>query len=164
MKWTGVGVAAMAVACVVCLASAFGDDKPAPAAHSIDELAWIAGDWELEGGGSTTEERWIEPRGGAMLGVSRTVAGGKMVFFEFLRIETRKDELFYVAQPGGAKPTPFKLVELKDQRAVFENKEHDFPKRILYSKTKDGLDARIEGDGSEKEKAQDFHFKARKPK
>ena len=162
MKRTNVSGAAVAAVSLACLALAWRDDKPAAAAHTIDELAWIAGDWELEGGGSTTEERWIEPRGGAMFGVSRTVAGGKLVFFEFLRIETRKDELYYVAQPGGGKPTPFKLVEVKDGRAVFENKEHDFPKRILYSKTKDGIDARIEGDGTEKEKPQDFHFKARK--
>lgn len=162
MKWTSVSGVAIAVAGVACLALAFGDEKQAPAAHTIDELAWIAGSWELEGGGSTTEEHWIHPNGGAMLGVSRTVAGGKMVFFEFLRVETRKDELYYVAQPSGAKPTAFKLVELKNQRAVFENKEHDFPKRIVYAKTKDGIDARIEGDETDKEKAQDFHFKARK--
>jgi hypothetical protein len=38
------------------------------------------------------------------------------------------------------------MVELGDSRAVFENPEHDFPKRIIYRLTPDGsLNARVEG-------------------
>ena len=45
-----------------------------------------------------------------------------------------------------APPTPFRLVESADKRAVFENKEHDFPQRILYWIDAAGaLHARIEG-------------------
>jgi hypothetical protein len=47
----------------------------------------------------------------------------------------------------GRPPTPFKLVESGERRAVFANPQHDFPKRILYWLAKDGaLHARIEGD------------------
>ena len=50
-------------------------------------------------------------------------------------------------------------MQLEGQSAVFENLHHDFPKRILYRKNSDGsLTARVEGDGSEKEKPQDYHF------
>jgi len=41
-----------------------------------------------------------------MLGMSRTLSGERMVAFEFLRIETRPDGIFYVAQPRGNPPTP----------------------------------------------------------
>jgi hypothetical protein len=100
--------------------------------------------------------------GGSMFGVSRTVANGKTVFFEYLRIETRGDGLFYVAHPKARTPgTDFKLVRLSGQEAVFENPAHDFPKRLIYRKNADGsLTARIEGNGTEKEKPQEFHYRA----
>jgi hypothetical protein len=66
-----------------------------------------------------------------------------------------------VAQPGGRAPTAFKLTRAGANEAVFENPAHDFPKRIAYRKEADGsLTARVEGDGSEKEKPQEFRFRA----
>lgn len=126
-----------------------------------DDLAWMSGDWETAPGRMQIDEHWTTPVGGSMLGMSRTVAGGKMVFFEFLRIETRGTEVFYVAQPKGRTPaTDFKLVRSSEGEAVFENLQHDFPKRIIYRKQPDGgLSARIEGDGTEKEKPQEFKYR-----
>jgi len=44
--------------------------------------------------------------------------------------------------------------------AVFENPAHDFPKRVIYRKNGEGtLSARVEGDGTEKEKPQDYHYR-----
>ena len=139
---------------------------PAPAKSlSIESLAWMSGHWETTAGPVTIDEHWTDIAGASMLGVSRTVGNGKMVFFEFLRLETRGDAVYYVAQPGGGEPTPFKLVKVDGQSATFENPEHDFPKRILYRREADGgLFARVEGDGKEPEKAQEFHYKPRKGK
>jgi hypothetical protein len=130
-------------------------------AFKIDDLSWMSGDWETAPGRTQIEEHWTKPSGGALLGVGRTIAGGKMVFFEYLRIEARGTEIFYVAQPKGRTPgTDFKLVKSSDGEAVFENLQHDFPKRIIYRKQADGgLTARIEGDGTEKEKPQEFKYR-----
>ncbi len=141
------------------------EDPPAKAApaHTIDDVAWISGSWESAGGATTMDENWSYPSGGAMLGTGRVVSGGKMKFFEFLRIQVLKGGLTYVAQPGGGSPTPFPLVKLEKGHAVFENLKHDFPKRIIYKLDGDDtLVTRIEGDGTEKEKAQEFRFKKRK--
>ena len=81
--------------------------------------------------------------GGALLGTSRTVSGGRMVAFEFLRIVEKGGQLLYVAQPGGATPTEFILVELDETRAVFEDPFHDFPQRIEYERADDQLVAEI---------------------
>ena len=79
------------------------------------------------------------PAGGSMLGMSRTVAGDRTVEFEFLRIEQRGETIYYVASPKGRCPgTDFKLTRVAVQEAVFENPEHDFPKRIVYRKNSDG--------------------------
>ena len=113
---------------------------PAPAKATIGDLGWLAGAWiGTRGSGSSVEERWSPPLGGAMLAVSRTVnTSGKMVAFEFLRIVERDGGLVYMAQPGGAKATEFVLTELGQKRAVFDNPRHDYPKRIVYELSDEG--------------------------
>lgn len=117
----------------------------------IAELDWLAGSWQGTAGGVEMEELWLPPKGGAMLGLHRDVAGGRMVSFEFLRIEAGAGGLVYLASPRGRPATPFRLVESAKGRAVFADPEHDFPKRILYWVTEDGmLHARIEGEAGGK--------------
>ena len=113
---------------------------PMPAKAAIGDLAWLAGAWVgTRSSGSSIEERWSPPLGGAMLAVSRTVnTSGKMNAFEYLRIVERDGGLVYIAQPGGAPPTEFVLTELDKTRAVFENPRHDYPKRIAYELSADG--------------------------
>ena len=113
---------------------------PAPAKATVGDLGWLAGAWVgSRSSGSSVEERWSPPLGGAMLAVSRTVnTSGKMVAFEFLRIVERDGGLVYMAQPGGAKATEFVLTELGQKRAVFDNPRHDYPKRIVYELSDEG--------------------------
>jgi uncharacterized protein DUF6265 len=109
-------------------------------AQTISELSWLAGDWQTAAGGrSQTDEHWTHPAGGSMLGLSRTVAGGRTHEFEYLRIEQREDGIYYVAHPKARCPaTDFKMTRLTATEAVFENPAHDFPKRITYRKTAAG--------------------------
>jgi hypothetical protein len=46
----------------------------------------MAGCWRQEGAARTVEEMWMAPGGGTMFGVSRTVAGGRTVAYESMRI------------------------------------------------------------------------------
>jgi Domain of unknown function (DUF6265) len=109
-------------------------------------VGWMAGSWQGSEAGLEMEETWLPPKGGAMLGMHRDVKEGRMVSFEFLRIETDKDGLVYLASPHGKPATPFRLVESAKTRAVFSNPAHDFPTRILYWLADDGrLHAKIEG-------------------
>ena len=73
---------------------------------TITQLAWLAGTWTGGDGPIRFEERWTPPAGGAMLAVSRTLKGDRMVTFEFLRIVERDGGLVYIAQPNGRRP-PF---------------------------------------------------------
>ena len=114
-------------------------------AKGVEALAWMQGAWAGEKDGVAMEELWTGPRGGALLGIHRDVKGDRMVSWEFLRIQATEAGIFYYASPRSAPPTPFKLVESGAKRAVFENKEHDFPQRILYWLDDAGLHARIEG-------------------
>jgi hypothetical protein len=127
---------------------------------SISDLSWITGDWQTTSGGKAQiDEHWTNLSGGSMMGMSRTVAGDKTVEFEYLRIEERADGVFYVAHPKGRCPgTDFKLTRASATEAVFENPQHDFPKRIIYRKTsEDTLTVSI--DGGEGTKAISFVYK-----
>ena len=130
---------------------------------SLADISWIAGDWQTAPGGrAQIEEHWTTAAGGTMMGMSRTVAGEKTAEFEYLRIEQRADGIYYVAHPKARCPgTDFKLTRASATEAVFENPQHDFPKRIIYRKTADdSLTASI--DGGEGTKAMSFAFRRMK--
>jgi hypothetical protein len=113
----------------------------------LASLAWLSGAWSGAAGKMEMEEVWMAPKGGAMLGLHRDVAGGRMVSFEFLRIVQKGDVIDYIASPGGRAPTVFTLKEQGDRRVVFENPSHDYPQKISYWIDAGGaLHARIEGD------------------
>ena len=120
---------------------------PAPPAAPAS-LSWLSGTWmsEPDDARIVTEEHWMMPRGGSMIGMNRAASGERTVFFEFLHIESRDDGVYYLASPAGRQPpTPFKLVESRGTMVVFENLEHDFPQRITYERDRDTLRMRTEG-------------------
>ena len=143
--------------CLIFSSLAFAQAQPA----TINDFAWLAGCWERSGNGWEGVEQWMKPAGATMLGISRTVANGKLREFEFLQLRTKEDDtIHYVALPSGQQETWFKLVKSAEHEAVFENLEHDFPQRIIYRLEKDGtLTARIEGMSKGKLKGIDFPMK-----
>src|SRR5262245_1356494 len=108
----------------------------APAAR-VDQLQWIAGCWTMMSGGGVIEEQWMAPSGGTMLGMSRTVRGGKTTEYEYLQIREEGAGLVYDARPAGQTPTIFPLRDITADRVTFENPTHDFPQRIIYRKIGD---------------------------
>ena len=129
---------------------------PAPAATGapgrIGDAAFLAGVWREVQGESRVEEFWTGPAGGLMLGAGRELSGGKLEFFEHMRIEERGASLVYVALPFDRNPTEFALESLGPQEVVFANEAHDYPKRITYRLEEDGkLRARVEGGGRAEE-------------
>jgi hypothetical protein len=98
----------------------------------IGAVSWLAGCWHHEESSYRRQEQWMEPAGGSMLGMSRTVSGERTVEYEFIRIETRDGALAFVANPSGQAETTFRQAELTDSMAVFEAPEHDFPRQITY--------------------------------
>ena len=113
-------------------------------AAKIDDFAWLAGQWVSEAEGRWTEESWAAPRGGVMLGHSRSGRGDALREFEFLRIAAGPDGVpAYIAQPGGRAPVAFTLVRYDATSATFENAAHDYPQRIAYARSGDTLTATI---------------------
>ncbi len=114
---------------------------------SIDQLAWLAGCWASDDSAAGSEEHWMQPAGGTMLGMNRNVRHGQTVAFEFLRIfENEEKSLTLLASPSEQSSTSFQLSSISLSEVIFENPGHDFPQRILYRLVKsDRLLGRIEG-------------------
>ncbi|MBO6623093.1 MAG: hypothetical protein JJ892_06325 [Balneola sp.] len=117
---------------------------------ALPELAWLTGYWTSTKDGTTIEELWTNGSGYMMLGVHRDVNTNGRSSFEYLRIMRTREGIVYVASPGGKPGTTFTMKENKDQKVIFENLEHDFPQRIIYSRSGDTLTARIEDESGEK--------------
>jgi hypothetical protein len=128
-------------------------------------FSWLAGVWEMTDGSRIVEEQWTAPTANAMIGMSRTVAGDRTTEFEFLRIEQRGGDIFYVPQPGGRPPVAFRLASSDGGRYIFENTTgEDRVKRIEYRReSDDGLYARVEGvQGGGSPFALEYRYRRRK--
>ena len=103
----------------------------------------------------------MAPAGGSMLGMSRTVADGLTLEFEFMRIaQEESGDVFFIAKPSGQKEARFKLIKADAREVVFENPAHDFPQRVIYRLGDGGsLLGRIEGVSKGTEKSADFPMK-----
>jgi uncharacterized protein DUF6265 len=143
------------------LIAAVATSAPSHAQSSakIEDASWLAGCWSMARTDGSTEEHWLQPAGGAMLGLSRTIRDSKMTEYEYLAIREVDGKLAYVAIPSGQKETTFPLVRLSPAELVFENPRHDFPQRVIYRKVPDGIAARIEGVVGGKARSADFPFK-----
>ena len=122
------------------------------------DLAFMSGCWKFERNGRTVEEHWLAPLGGTLMGVSRTVAGGKTVEYEFLQIRDLPEGLTYTAKPSGQPEASFRIQSKTADEVVFENPTHDFPQRIRYRRGSDALHARIEGTLDGKPRGIDYMF------
>ncbi len=143
----------MLFAMSVFVSPAFAQVKTETPRTNIKDLSWLSGKWFVKNGASSFEEHWMRPADGAMIGMGRELSGSKMEFFEYLRIEQRKDGIFYVAQPRGKAQTDFRLTHESKNTLVFENPTHDFPKKIEYERANNSVIVRVSGDGKEKERA-----------
>ena len=112
---------------------------------SINDVGWLAGCWEFTRGNRHVTEQWTSADGGTMLGLSRTINGGKTTEYEFVVIREADGRLEYVAKPSRQPEAVFTSVRVTGDEAIFENPQHDFPTRIHYRRQADGLLAAIEG-------------------
>jgi len=126
---------------------------------TVDRVAWLQGCWRSTRGEATVEEQWMAPRAGTMLGMGRTVRGGKLVEYELVLIKEQEGALAYEAHPSGQPTATFKAATVSDGSVVFENPQHDFPQRVGYRRNgADALDAWIEGQANGKSRRVDFSY------
>lgn len=127
----------------------------AAAAPPASMPAFLSGCWEQRTDvGQWTEECWTDTRGGVMIGSGRTGKGDQVGHWEWMRIERGADgSVTFYGSPKGASAVGFKATEADAKSITFVNASHDYPQRVRYVLTADGLDAEISlADGSKPNK------------
>jgi hypothetical protein len=106
--------------------------------------AFMTGCWDLVDGEKWTQECWMEPKAGIMLGASRAGKGNYLDSWEQLRIEEGPvGKLTLYASPEGRDWVVFQARRVSPTVVEFVNAEHDFPQRIRYELRKGRLYAEI---------------------
>lgn len=91
------------------------------------------GNWQLEN--SNTFESW-ENHGTFYSGQVIKVENADTIIVEELRIFTDRNTIYYeatVPSQNNGKPVRFKLIRQTNNEFQFENPNHDFPKKIIYT-------------------------------
>jgi hypothetical protein len=128
-------------------------DKPADkSAGPLAPLAWMRGCWEGKVNQRDFREEWLPTAGDMMLGVSQTTLRDKTIDFEYLRLESRPEGVFYIAAPSGKNEAAFRLAGQAtsggDEVFTFVSATPgaEFPQRIIYRHATEGwLYATVEG-------------------
>jgi hypothetical protein len=116
---------------------------------SDEALAWLEGRWCGKDEDQQIEETWFAPKQDETTGMSRTISGGRVISFEYMRIASLDGVQTLIAQPDGNPPTKFARTDGGDGWIRFENKQHDYPQRIEYKREGENLSAEIGGPGAE---------------
>ena len=129
--------------------------------NSQDEsiLELFPGKWKLVADNIELYEEWKNLSKTELTGMSFSIAEGQQVIAEELCIKKFGNQWAYISIPVGQFITLFALTSFSEGMFVFENKEHDFPQRIIYEFHEEGkLTASIEGNLKGEFKRKEYFF------
>jgi hypothetical protein len=115
-----------------------------------------------DGEGGAYEE-WSEPKGDSMIGRAYKLSGpSDTIVSEQIVLKKVGESIWYIPTVAGqnsGKPVAFKMIAYSDSSFTFENKEHDFPQRVIYRfVNNDSIVATIEGLDSTVRRFFDFYY------
>ncbi len=117
--------------------------------EKIKGMNWLVGNWTMGNGDTISSETWGVKNDSILFATSMDIRAGKDTLrYEDITIEQKGNDVFYipvVKEQNGGKPVSFKLTATDGQKLIFENPDHDFPKRITYELAGDTLFAEISG-------------------
>jgi len=120
--------------------------------HTMKSLNWLIGTWQNQNNDRTITESWQQVSDKTLEGRGATYVDGKLKSRESLRIVEMANSLYYIAKVDhNPLPVAFKLTSCTDSNVIFENRHHDFPKRIAYTFVGKGNMRVVVSDGESKE-------------
>lgn len=122
-------------------------------------LKLFSGKWKMISDNTEYFEEWKLLNENELSGVSFSIEEGDIILSERLFLKKFDDTWAYIALPTNQNITLFALTNFSDKKFVFENKEHDFPQKIIYEFHTDGmLTATIEGTVNGEIKRREFNY------
>lgn len=113
--------------------------------NDLNQLSWLEGHWVSKGKKSITLETWAKVSNDTFegKGESRDLQN-QPKSSESLRLVNMSGELFYLAKVAqNSAPVAFKATDCKIDFAIFENKAHDFPNQLIYTRKNDLLEVNV---------------------
>lgn len=136
--------------------------QPVYTATEFKPLHGLTGLWKMDGKRGALYEEWKVSGDNQLKGRSYKINNNDTMVLENVIISLQGDAIFYtpvVRDQNNQQPVPFKLISYNNNRYVFENKEHDYPQRVIYELVSSNeLRARIEGSNKGKESGSDFNY------
>lgn len=131
--------------------------------QSIKNVEWLKGTWVNKSAKGNLFETWKQVNKNELSGKSYVVKSKDTMIFETVRLIHQHDSLFYiptVANQNSNQPIRFTAIEITDKKMLFENRAHDFPQRISYTRIGvDSLVAVVSGEKKGKSKKEVFGMK-----
>lgn len=117
---------------------------------TLKTFYFLTGNWEMKTKTGKIVERWQKHRDSLMGSSHKYNTKGDSVLTETIVLKKIKRNWHFCVtgyEKGNEGNTNFKLISTTNNTFTFENKEHDFPQRIVYqNKGKATLLAWIEGE------------------
>ncbi len=131
----------------------------------ISQFNWIIGYWEGRPDDSTAIfEKWQLENSDLITGIGGMLIYNDTVFAEKISIVKKENSFYYRADVSeNETPVDFKYLGLTNDSAIFENKLHDFPQRVVYYfNTKNKMYAHVDGISNGKYRKEIFEFEKTK--
>ena len=148
-------------------------EPPQGIAATVDQLAFISGDWQLTMGDDLLDEQWSEPSGDCLMGSFRWMKKDGLVWmYEFLTMRNENDGVTMrfrhfdgelTAWEEKTEPLALRLVELSERRAAFKHYSGDGdPWTMVFHRVDDeGLTISLVGSGEDESAGQAFAYRRR---
>jgi hypothetical protein len=135
------------------------DNRPDP----FKKLYKLEGTWKMNTKRGAICEEWKKMNKNHLQSRGYTIKGSDTVVNERVALTKTKEGVFYtstVEEQNNKQPVAFKMTKAENNLFVFENPQHDFPKRIVYKFiTADSLHAFVDDGNDESKKRQNFNYK-----
>jgi Domain of unknown function (DUF6265) len=129
---------------------------------TFKRLYSLEGVWKMNTKRGAIFEEWKKIDKNYLQNKGYMIKGKDTIVNERVALTNTNAGIFYtsmVEDQNNKQPIAFKMTKAENDMFVFENPQHDFPKRIIYKiVTADSLHAYID-DGTETGKKQNFYYK-----
>ncbi len=129
---------------------------------TFKKLYVLEGLWKMNTKRGAICEEWKKVDKNYLQNKGYMIKGKDTVINERVALTNTKAGIFYtstVEDQNNKEPIAFIMTKTENNMFVFENPQHDFPKRIVYKLiTADSLHAYVD-DGTETGKRQNFYYK-----
>lgn len=130
---------------------------------TFKKLYALEGTWKMNTPRGSLCEEWKKTAADILQGKGYRIKGNDTTISERVMLQKKAKDIFYtstVEDQNNRQPISFKLTKSEDNIFIFENPEHDFPKRIVYHLIRtDSLHCWIDDGVDGSKKKQQFFYR-----